>query len=104
FEVDVVTEVVGAGEGRPMVEPGVLTGVARRTRMTGRRNFDLSPLIVFYEVTRACDLVCQHCRACAQPKAVPGELTTAESRRLIDQLTRFPEPPLLVITGGDPLK
>lgn len=75
-----------------------------RTRMQGRTDFQRSPLIVFYEVTKACDLVCQHCRACAQPGADPNELTTVESLRLIDQLARFPEPPLLVISGGDPLK
>ena len=28
------------------------------------RDFNISPMIVFYEVTRACDLVCLHCRAC----------------------------------------
>ncbi len=69
-----------------------------------RRNFDQSPLIVFYEITKACDLVCLHCRARAQPRAHPDEMTTVDSIKLIDQLTRFPEPPLLVFTGGDPLK
>lgn len=69
-----------------------------------RRNFDLSPMLVFYEITRACDLVCLHCRACAQPAADPAELSSELSMRLIDQLTSFPEKPLLVFTGGDPLK
>ncbi len=69
-----------------------------------QRDFDSGPMIVFYEVTRACDLVCLHCRACAQAEPDPNELTTAESKRLIDQLTRFPQPPMLVLTGGDPLK
>jgi radical SAM protein len=70
----------------------------------GDRDFDRGPMIVFYEVTRACDLVCLHCRACAQRIADPNELTTGQARRLIDALTRFPEPPMLVLTGGDPLK
>ncbi|QDV61628.1 TIGR04053 family radical SAM/SPASM domain-containing protein [Crateriforma conspicua] len=69
-----------------------------------RASFDHSPMLCFYEVTRACDLVCQHCRACAQPKSDPGELTTAESKLLIDQLAQFPQPPMLILTGGDPLK
>jgi radical SAM protein len=69
-----------------------------------RRNFKHSPLLVFYEVTQACDLVCTHCRACAQPRRHPGELSTALSLRLIDQLAEFPSPPMLVFTGGDPLK
>jgi len=61
-------------------------------------------MLVFYEMTQACDLVCRHCRACAQRRPAPEELATAESRLLVDQLTEFPEPPLLVLTGGDPFK
>ena len=68
-----------------------------------RRDFDTSPLIVFYEVTQACGLVCKHCRACAQTHADPSELCPPDSRRLIDQLGEFPQPPMLVLTGGDPL-
>ena len=74
--------------------------VRRRTRP----DFEHSPLLVFYEVTRACDLVCTHCRACAQPLPAPGELSPELSRRLIDQLAEFPKPPMLVLTGGDPFK
>lgn len=70
----------------------------------GQDDFPHSPLVVFYEVTRACDLACRHCRACAQFHPHPGQLNTEQSRRLIDQLTEFPKPPLLVLTGGDPLK
>ena len=69
-----------------------------------RGNFDSSPLLVFYEVTQACGLVCRHCRACAQTRRHPDELTTAQSLRLIDQFTEFPVPPMLVLTGGDPLE
>lgn len=68
------------------------------------RRFAPGPLLVFYEVTQACDLVCDHCRACAQSKAHPGELTTEQSLQLIDQLTEFPSPPKLILTGGDPFK
>ena len=69
-----------------------------------RRKFDESPLLVFYEVTQACDLVCLHCRACAQQKPHRSELTTHESMALIDQLAAFPDPPTLILTGGDPFK
>ena len=69
-----------------------------------RDDFQHSPLIAFYEVTRACDLVCQHCRACAQVAPAPNELTPQLSKRLIDQLTCFEKAPTLVLTGGDPLK
>ena len=69
-----------------------------------RDDFAHSPLLVFYETTRACDLACRHCRADAQVRRHPGELTTLQARRLIAELTVFPRPPLLVFTGGDPLK
>jgi len=61
-------------------------------------------MIVFFEMTRACDLACVHCRANAQEACDPGELSPALARRLVDQLLSFPRPPLLVLTGGDPLK
>lgn len=69
--------------------------------------FDVAgrPFIVIWEVTRACDLVCAHCRAEAIPARNPAELTTTEGRTLIDQVAAFGQPwPLLVLTGGDPMK
>jgi radical SAM protein len=69
-----------------------------------RSDLDQSPLIAFYELTRACDLVCKHCRASAQSSPSSFELSTEKSRQLIHQLTEFPRPPALVLTGGDPLK
>ena len=67
-------------------------------------DFDVQPLMLYYEVTQACDLVCHHCRASAQEQAHPGELTSELSRALIDQAASFPRPPIMVFTGGDPLK
>lgn len=67
-------------------------------------DFATSPFVAFYEVTRACDLVCKHCRACAQPVSHPHELTNSQSRMLIDQFASFPKPPTLIFTGGDPMK
>ncbi|MGQ9487550.1 MAG: TIGR04053 family radical SAM/SPASM domain-containing protein [Armatimonadota bacterium] len=63
------------------------------------------PLLVYWELTRACELACRHCRAEAVLHRHPDELTTEEGFRLLDQLTTFGEPlPHIVITGGDPLK
>lgn len=67
-------------------------------------DFDRNPLMFYYEITRACDLVCKHCRASAQEDAVEGQLTTEQSKALIEQVATFPKPPMLVLTGGDPLK
>lgn len=69
-----------------------------------RADLASSPMLAFYEITRACDLACVHCRASAQCHRDPFELDSIQSMALIEQLTRFPTPPLLVLTGGDPLK
>jgi len=59
-------------------------------------------MLVFWEVTRACQLACFHCRASATEGALPGELSTAEGLNLIDQVAAFGRPyPILVLTGGD---
>ena len=66
-------------------------------------NFDQAPMLVIWEVTQACDLACVHCRASAQSQRHPHELTTGQGFRLLDEVRRFGEP-LMVFTGGDPLK
>ena len=56
-------------------------------------------------MTRACDLACAHCRAEAIPTRDPLELSTLEAQALIDEVAWLgPPPPLLVMTGGDPMK
>jgi radical SAM protein len=66
-------------------------------------NFDQSPMLVIWEVTQACDLACVHCRASAQSERNPRELSTEQGYRLLDEIRSFGEP-LMVFTGGDPLK
>src|SRR5437763_3366563 len=66
-------------------------------------NFDQAPLIVIWETTQACDLACVHCRASAAPQRHRSELTTDEGYRLLDGIREFGTP-LMVFTGGDPLK
>jgi AdoMet-dependent heme synthase len=60
-------------------------------------------MLVIWEVTQACDLACVHCRASALPERNPKELTTEQGYRLLDDIRSFGEP-LMVFTGGDPLK
>ena len=68
-------------------------------------DFSRAPFLVIWEVTRACALACVHCRADAIPCRDPGELSTAEGLALIDQVLAFGDPaPLLVLTGGDPMR
>lgn len=67
-----------------------------------RLDYGRRPMLVFWETTRACPLACRHCRASATSQALPGELTTADGRDLIDQIAGFGRPyPILVLTGGD---
>jgi radical SAM protein with 4Fe4S-binding SPASM domain len=67
-----------------------------------RDPFAERPFLVFWEITRACALACQHCRAEAQPKRHPDELDESEALRLVEQLAVL-APPMLILTGGDPL-
>jgi MoaA/NifB/PqqE/SkfB family radical SAM enzyme len=64
-------------------------------------DFDKTPFVVAWEMTRACALACRHCRASAVPQRDPGELTTAEGEKLIDDLVAIGRP-ILILTGGDP--
>ena len=66
-------------------------------------DFNVSPFVVIWEMTRACDLACVHCRAAAQPRRSQFELSTEHGYRLIDQIAEL-KPKVFVITGGDPLK
>lgn len=66
------------------------------------RDFNKDPFIVIWELTRACQLKCLHCRAEAQYKTDPRELTFEEGKKLIDEIYEMNNP-MLVFTGGDPL-
>ncbi|MBR6387657.1 MAG: radical SAM protein, partial [Thermoguttaceae bacterium] len=69
-----------------------------------QEDFSVNPLMFYYEVTQACDLVCKHCRASAQENAAPDELSTETALALLEDVARFPRKPTICFTGGDPLK
>ncbi len=58
--------------------------------------------LVAWEMTRACNLACIHCRAGASTEPRAGELSTEEGKKLIDQITEVGKP-ILIMTGGEPL-
>jgi len=74
------------------------TGPPRRVDTAER------PFVLIWELTQACDLACEHCRADAHPDRHPDELSTAEAKTLLDQVREFGENQLVVFSGGDPLK
>jgi radical SAM protein with 4Fe4S-binding SPASM domain len=61
------------------------------------------PVVVAWEVTRSCPLACRHCRAVAQHRPHPAELTHEEGLALIDQLATGYPGAVLILTGGEPL-
>jgi len=65
-------------------------------------DFDQSPFTIAWEVSRACAYACVHCRADAQHRRDPNELSTEEAKSLIDRLADFGSP-ILIFTGGDPM-
>ena len=65
-------------------------------------DYNENPFIVIWELTRACELKCLHCRAEAQYHRDPHELTFEDGKQLIDQIYDMGNP-MLVFTGGDPL-
>ncbi len=66
--------------------------------MTGR-----PPLVVAWELTRACPLACRHCRADAQHERHPAELTFEEGRAFMADLAEEFPGAVLILTGGEPL-
>jgi radical SAM protein with 4Fe4S-binding SPASM domain len=62
---------------------------------------DKKPVVV-WNSTRRCNLHCMHCYADATSRASPGELTTADALRLIDDIAAFGSPTML-FSGGEPL-
>jgi len=66
-------------------------------------DFNVSPFIVIWEITQACDLACRHCRAEAIDWRDPRELSTQEGFDLLDQVHSMGAQ-IMVLTGGDPVK
>ena len=66
--------------------------------------FDFSerPFIVIWEITRACELACRHCRAAAIQRRHPAELGGPDVQNFLDQVAEL-NPALFVLTGGDPI-
>lgn len=62
-----------------------------------------APRLVAWEITRACNLACVHCRAAAINEPDPAQLTTEEGFRLIDEIASMGKGTILILTGGEPL-
>jgi len=60
------------------------------------------PLVVSWNLTRKCNLKCPHCYINATTQELKNELTTEESKTLINQICEVSRP-LLILSGGEPL-
>jgi len=60
------------------------------------------PRLIFWEVTKGCNLRCIHCRASATELSSPNDLNTRTALGIIDQIAAAANP-ILVLSGGEPL-
>ena len=58
--------------------------------------------LVFWEVTKGCNLRCIHCRATATELSSPTDLPTRTALNIIDQIAAAANP-ILILSGGEPL-
>lgn len=58
--------------------------------------------MIAWELTRGCNLACVHCRASAEAGPYPGELSTEECRRVMEEVSTLSKP-VIILTGGEPL-
>lgn len=58
--------------------------------------------MVIWNLTRRCNLTCKHCYALSTDRDFPGEVSTDEALRIMDDL-RACQVPVLILSGGEPL-
>ena len=58
--------------------------------------------VVIWNLIRRCNLTCKHCYSISADTDFPGELSTAEVYRVMDDLKQFGVP-VLILSGGEPL-
>lgn len=58
--------------------------------------------MVAWELIRSCNLACVHCRASSERGPYPGELSTEECFRVMDEIATIGKP-VIILTGGEPL-
>lgn len=58
--------------------------------------------VVIWNLIRRCNLRCKHCYSISTDVDFPGELSTAEVFKVMDDLKRF-RVPVLILSGGEPL-
>ena len=57
--------------------------------------------VVIWNLIRRCNLTCKHCYSISADTDFPGELSTEEVFRVMDDLRAFGVP-VLILSGGEP--
>ncbi|MHB8765587.1 MAG: radical SAM protein [Deferrisomatales bacterium] len=60
------------------------------------------PKWIAWESTQRCNLRCVHCRCSSDLEAAQGDFTTAEAKKLLDDISEL-STPVFVLSGGEPL-
>ena len=79
----------------------VMSATAERSAQSPAKQ-EFKPRLIFWEVTKGCNLRCIHCRATATELSSPTDLPTSRALDIIDQIAAFSNP-ILVLSGGEPL-
>ena len=61
-----------------------------------------NPRLIFWEVTKGCNLRCVHCRATATELSSINDLPTTKALNIIKQVSQL-SLPIIVLSGGEPL-
>ncbi len=67
----------------------------------GRKRTPPGPVVI-WNLIRRCNLTCKHCYSISADTDFPGELTTDEVYRVLEDLREFGVP-ALILSGGEPL-
>ncbi len=72
----------------------------------GRSGFSdtgVSPRLIAWEMSAACNLNCVHCRASSSCERASRELDIKECFDFLTDISTLPSKPVLIMTGGEPL-
>ena len=61
-----------------------------------------APYVISWNLTQRCNLRCKHCYIDASA-AMPGELSTDDALRVLDEIAEVNRETILILTGGEPL-
>ncbi|MBI5234426.1 MAG: radical SAM protein, partial [Deltaproteobacteria bacterium] len=64
---------------------------------------ELAPFLISWNITKRCNLKCQHCYLDASELEGTNDASTADAIRTIDEIASISPSAMLIITGGEPL-